>query len=340
MTTSQNRELDPRSSGPAPWNALDSFFFLPSRPETLAIMRVMTGLMIAYIHWVWMLDLESFMGANALLDNETWRTLHRGSVPDTKWTYLSAIDSMTWIRLHEGAACIFGLLMAVGLLTRFACVLAWFLTLMTVHRMTGFLFGLDQVTLMLAMYLCLSRCGSAYSLDVQLVGRYPNWFEARRWAQWLSGIVFYQSAIASHCWSNTLSTRLIQLHLCVIYLFGGIGKMRGETWWDGSALWYSVAAYEYQSLDMTWIGHFPLIASIATHVTVFWEMAYCAIVWPRWLRPWALGIACMVHGGIALFLGMITFGMMMIVANLAFVCPESTQRIVGWIRNRVHRGES
>jgi hypothetical protein len=35
-----------------------------------------------------------------------------------------------------------------------------------------------------------------------------------------------------------------------------------------------------------------------------------------------LGIALMVHGGIAIYLGMITFGFMMLVANLAFVSPK------------------
>jgi hypothetical protein len=43
------------------------------------------------------------------------------------------------------------------------------------------------------------------------------------------------------------------------------------------------------------------------------------LVWPRLTRPWILVIAFFVHAGIALFMGMITFGLMMLVANLAFV---------------------
>jgi len=98
--------------------------------------------------------------------------------------------------------------------------------------------------------------------------------------------------------------------------------MRGDMWWDGSAMWYSAAAYEYQSLDLTWIGYSPFLASVVTHMTVFWELSYCALIWPKWTRPLMLGIALLVHGGIALFLGMMTFGFMMLVANLAFVSPK------------------
>jgi hypothetical protein len=45
-----------------------------------------------------------------------------------------------------------------------------------------------------------------------------------------------------------------------------------------------------------------------------------------------LGMAVIVHGGIALFLGMITFGCMMIVANMAFIEPEFFERLLGRLR--------
>jgi len=330
---------DPRASSQATernntsfWNALEAFFFRPSGPQTLAVIRIWTGLMIAYIHLIWMMDLEAFMGPNALIDNSTWRSLHQNLVADNKWTYLAATESMTLIWLHEMLAFAAGLLLAVGFMSRGTCVLAWFLTLMTAHRMTGFLFGLDQVTIMLAMYLCFARSGSLWSLDAWFVQKYSEFFSGRKWLHYGMGILAGPGSADSLCWTNTFATRLIQLHLCVIYLFGGLGKMRGEMWWDGTAMWYSVASYEYQSLPMTWTGNFPFLASIATHITVFWELSYCCLVWPRWTRPWVLGIALLVHGGIALFLGMITFGWMMIVANLAFVPPDTIRKLV--LRNK------
>jgi len=126
-----------------------------------------------------------------------------------------------------------------------------------------------------------------------------------------------------------IATRIFQLHLCIIYLFGGLAKARGVSWWDGTAMWYSVANYEYQSIDLTWIANYPRFFTAMTHVTLFWEIFYCALVWPRLTRPIALAIAVVVHGGIALFLGMITFGLMMIAANIVFLRPETLLRWVG-----------
>jgi hypothetical protein len=279
------------------WETLDRFFFKPTDARILALIRIATGLMIAYIHLVWLLGLESFFGTESLLDDQALAMLHRNA---WKWSYLNGQEPLWFACLHEVIALGSGLAMALGCWTRWTTVIAWFLTLMTAHRLAPFLFGLDQIVLMLSMYLSISRCGDSWSLDQR----------------------FGLTQTFDKHWRNTLATRLIQLHLCVIYFFGGLGKARGWMWWDGTAMWYSAASYEYQSLDMTWIGRYPTLGSILTHATLFWEITYAGLVWPRLTRPWVLAIALLVHAGIAIFLGMITFGAMMIVANLAFLVPS------------------
>jgi hypothetical protein len=113
----------------------------------------------------------------------------------------------------------------------------------------------------------------------------------------------------------------MQVHLCIIYLFSGLGKAMGETWWDGSAMWLAVANYEYQSIDLTRLARWPELLSLLAHVTVAWELSYPALVWPRLTRPLVVAMSVPIHLGIALFLGMMTFGLAMIIANLAFVSP-------------------
>ena len=291
------------------WNR---FWFLPRAAFTLALIRIATGAMIAYVHAVWCLRLSDFMGPNALIDSELIQRLHRG---DYAWSYLWNIDSMPLLWTHEGAAILAGLCMCFGILTRFTTPLAWFLTLMVCHRMTGFLFGLDQVVMMLAMYLMIAPAGSVWSVDSWWAKRRGKQESDGRFVRWL----FPTNAPSSMV---TVATRLIQIHLCIVYLFGGLAKLRGEMWWDGTAMWFSAVAYEYQSLDLTWVGRFPVLVAIVTHMTVFWETFYCALVWQRWSRPFILAIAVAVHAGIAFFLGMMTFGVMMIVANLAFIEPD------------------
>ncbi len=322
------------SREPGPIHSLFTFFFEPSTGHTLAVIRVFTGFMIAYIHGVWLLRLDDFFGSHALANSEFWQVLHAGSVRDSKWNYLVQIDSLLLISWHEIAALIAGVFVGLGLFTRMSLLVAWFLTLMTVHRLTGFLFGLDQIAVMLLTYLCISQSNSVFSLDRTLSFQFPN-LQSNRFFTVIAGLKGVSRHQDISTWNNTLTTRLIQIHLCIIYLFGGLGKLRGEMWWDGSAMWFSSAAYEYQSLDVTWIGRMPILGALLTHVTLFWEVSYAALVWPKWTRPFVLATAILVHGGIACFLGMITFGWIMIVANLVFIPPDLMRRIYPSFRHLI-----
>ena len=316
-------------------DGLLGFFFDPSTSHTLEIIRIATGLMIVYVHAVWYSRIDDFFGPNALLNLDAWRAIHAGDVPDSKWTYLAHTDSIWIASLHEWGAMLAGAFAAIGFMTRTSLIAAWLLTLLTAHRLTGFLFGLDQIVLMLSSYLCLSQAGSLLSLDRFLSIKFSS-LTSQTWYRWLSGYSPILTAdigdnildrTATAAWNNTVAMRMMQIHLCIIYLFGGIGKLRGEMWWDGSAMWFSASAYEYQSLDLTWIGNYPVLAALLTHITIFWEVTYIAIVWPRWTRGIALILAVLVHSGIAIFLGMVTFGSIMIVANMAFVSPNLMRRI-------------
>ena len=133
---------------------------------------------------------------------------------------------------------------------------------------------------------------------------------------------------------------MIQLHMCIIYLFGGLGKLQGWAWWDGSALWMALANMEYQSFDMTWLARFPRFLGLITHLTVFWEIFYIVLVWHRQWRPLILLSAVVVHGGIAVSMGMITFGLAMLIGNMAFLSPELVRGMLEPISDRLRPQEA
>lgn len=298
-------------------DAWDRFWFTPRAPHTLAVIRIATGLMLLYSHLVIATQLFSFVGDDAWINNQTIAALHGGEYApsDAARSYLWNLSNPLVLVLHHFLTVVVTGCFAVGLFTRITAPLAWWLQLMLVHRMTGTLFGLDQMTTMLAMYLMLAPCGAVFSVDAILRRNFADAIKKDKRLTWL-----LPEAVPSV--AANIATRLIQVHLCIVYLFGGLWKARGTSWWDGTSIWFAISNAQYQSIDVTWIGRFPRFFSALAHVTVFWEIFYCALIWPKLTRPVVLAMAVAVHGGIALFLGMITFGVIMIVANLAFISPS------------------
>lgn len=287
------------------WNYWEQFWFTPADPATLGLIRILAGGMLFYTHLVWTVDLEGFFGENGWLSKEFVYRFHDSPFA---WSHLYWIDrpALLWLT-HILALCVFAAL-TVGFKSRLSAALAFLLTVSYAHRATGALFGLDQINGFLSLYLMLGPCGDAFSVD--------------RWLQRNKQIV------VPHRISTNVAIRLMQLHLCIVYLFAGTGKLLGETWWEGTALWGAFANYEYQTLDMTWLSNWLVLVNLLTHVTLFWEVAYAALIWPRFTRPVMLLLAVPLHLGIAVCMGMVTFGVIMIVANLAFVYPSTVRAVI------------
>jgi hypothetical protein len=300
------------------WQAWNKFWFQSVDPATLCLLRLLAGTLIFYTHLVWSLDLQAFLGPEGWLPVEYVR-----QVQGNQWSVQSIFFYIkpVWLlwTVHIIALLVFFCFM-IGLFSRTMAVLAFLFAVSYAHRVSpGAFFGLDKANCMLALYIMLGPCGARYSID--------SLRRSRR------GIT---TPVAPSTAAN-LAIRLLQVHLCIIYFFTGMAKVIGETWPAGTAVWWAVAIPEYRSIDMTWLANWPVLVALATHATVFWELSYWALVWNRFTRPLVLWMAFFVHGGIALVMGMITFGVGMIIANLAFLRPQTVHRWFDPIAGRFAR---
>ena len=298
------------------WRAWNNFWFTPTDPATLALIRLLAGGMMLYTHFVWSFDLAGFIGRDGYTPVEMLKGMPTRDV--TVWSLFDWIGP-NWLlwTVHILALGVFACLF-LGLFSRVAAVLAYLLAVSYVHRVTpGAFYGLDKANCMMAMYLMLGPCGARYSLD-------------RLWRLRRGDASEPAPSTAAN-----VAIRLLQLHLCVVYFFSALAKIEGNTWRVGTAMWWAAANYEYQSLPLTWLADWPILIAFFTHLTVFWELSYAFLVWNRFTRPWMIWTAVAIHGGIALFMGMITFGLAMIFANLSFLKPETVRRWVDPVASRV-----
>ena len=278
--------------------AYHRFWFAPSAPHALAVVRILAGGMTLYSTSVWGLELEAFFTDGGYQPAELINT--RGGL--SFWFLVP--DAWVW-PVH--CACLVALaLYTAGAGTVVTKWLAFIIVASYAQRAPMATFGLDQIETFLTLYLALAPCGAVFSIDSLL--------RRRREPVGLSA----RNTLSPR---NTLATRLIQVHLCVLYTAAGLAKLKGEAWWDGTAIWKAAANLEYQTGDLTWIAAAEPIGHLLTHVTVAWELSFWALVWRPRLRPYVLAIGAGMHLGIGAFLGMWTFGLIMTFAYVAFVPP-------------------
>ncbi len=211
-------------------------------------------------------------------------------------------------------------LFTIGFQSRITAILAWTIAVSTSRRVPGILFGFDQMISIWLFYLAITGAsGQAFSLD--------RFLSLRRKSLSRKDLV----EIPRPTISANLAIRLIQIHLCVIYGIAGLSKLGGPSWWNGSAIIKLLANGEFRPFDLTGILALPGAESalnLATHLALFTEIFYPALIWVRPLRPWVIGLALMMHAGIALTLGLTEFSLAMATGNLAFVSGP-------WVRKRI-----
>ncbi len=223
------------------------------------------------------------------------------------WWYVP--DS--WLMPVHVSCCLILAMFFLGAFTRVTSVLSWLIAVSYAHRAMLANYGLDQIISVLILYLMLAPCGQYLSIDA--------W--RRRWS---SG---QPNKVSASVMAN-VACRLVQCHLCVIYLFAGLSKLQGTSWWNGDAVWETLANYEYQAVDMTFLAAFPFVTHLATHATVAWEVSFSALVWNRYLRPFVLLIGISMHLGIGMFLGMWTFGLSMMFGYVTFIPSDRLRYFV------------
>ena len=283
------------------WNR---FWFCPQDPVVLGMMRIMVGCIVFYCHLVWTFELTTFLGPDGLLPPE-YRELFFGN--SFAWSHLDWFLTPTALVTVHMIGLIVVATFTIGRWTRWSAIATALLVISYANRGTGALFGLDQINALLCIYLAIGNSGGAFSVD--------DWLAKRRGA----------GEGNRRDTSTRIATRLIQIHMCIVYLFAAIGKLQGDTWFNGEAVWGALASYEYQTLDMTWLSQYMWLVAIMTLSSLAWELSYAALVWPKLTRPIVLALAIPVHLGIGMCMGMMTFGLIMLVGNFAFVDPK-------WIR--------
>ena len=304
------------------WNR---FVFSPSDPTPLGLIRACVGLLLTWSLFVYGLDLHAYFGRAGWINLDVVEQFRHEQAPYS-WSFWSYVpDAMlrpAWLL----CLAVLGAF-TLGIWSRVTAVLAWVIVVSTVRRVPISLHGFDDVISTWTLYLAVTGAsGQAVSLDRFFARWKRNRAEVarrRKDGRWTA-----PDGVPSPSISANIGLRLIQCHLALIYGLSGLSKFLDPGWWNGTAVWGSLASGEFRLFDLTWLASFPLLLNLMTHAALFLETSYPVLIWVKPTRPLVLAGIVSMHVGIGLALGLAEFGAAMIAANLAFVSGP-------WLRSLV-----
>jgi vitamin K-dependent gamma-carboxylase-like protein len=187
-----------------------------------------------------------------------------------------------------------GCFLLLGLFSRPAAIIAWFVHLCVAESGGLLAYGADVFMTTALFYLMLSPLPDRYSFDRWVVRTKPK-------SPQLLGF-----------WR-----RVLQVHLCFVYFIGGLAKCLGSGWWNGSNLWRSLTRPPFNLVSPDILVRFKYVLLVLGIAICLLEVSYPIFIWlKKTRRIWLICILAM-HAAIGLTMGLYLFAYVMIVLNLA-----------------------
>ena len=319
------------------WNR---FWYQPSSPAPLALLRIGVALMAIYYVASFTPDLQRWFGPQGWFapyqqTSSSWtdamaqwlsvqfpvgETLYSFDdvaqpplPPLYRLSYLTYASRAWELWVLHAAGLLVLVLFALGWKTRWMGVLGLVVVLAYLHRAPLLNSQLEPVLAMLMFYLALSPCGACWSLD--------------RWLARKKDPEQPPAEKLSPRWSATVARRLIQVHLIALYTLivlvqlsgGGTG---GMVWWTGEAMWWIVARPETALVSADWLAHHPLLMDLWTYFVILFQLTFVVLVWVRPLRPLMLALAVVFWFSIALATGQVAYSALMLLGLVVFLPEE------------------
>ncbi|OBJ35697.1 gamma-carboxylase [Mycolicibacterium mucogenicum] len=295
-----------RESGRSAVQGWRTFWFSTEPAYTLGIIRIAFGVLA----FLWSLelgmDLYDKFSVNGIVPQPPtyeflWGVFYR-------WPGDTALLA-GWIVLMVAS-----LVMIVGWHTKLATFLV-FLMIMSFERRNPWIFNSgDGLIRILSLYLALSPCGAALSLDQRR--HFGSFWSAQDIKVW--------------------PLRLMQVQISIIYITTVIAKLHGDTWQNGSAVSYTLRLDDMLLLPSpAWVSTSPLIGNVMTWGTLLVEFSIGVLVWNKRWRTRVLIAGVFLHLTILLTMVVGFFSLAIFVLYLSFVPWERSKALADEVHRRL-----
>ena len=276
----------------------------------LGVFRILFALLLLKDAVYRLLTGSLFLGDNGIATRSIMLALYR----DYRWSLLDYFGDDWQVTLFILLWIVVLIALLLGYQTRLMTIFNWLLILSIHERNPFMLSGADTVMRVMSIWIIFLPLGRAYSLDRYFKPTLPETMLA-------------------------FPLRMVQLQFAFIYLATFILKAYGNTWIDGSAVYYALQlrGFTHPIADAL-LDHAPYILfQLATYFTLIAEGGFFLLMFLPFEQPRfkAVGLVAMgtVHIGIAVLMAVPNFSMLMLACYLLFF--DGTWIV--WLAQRLFR---
>jgi hypothetical protein len=292
----------------------DRFFFEPVSPAGIGLFRILLGVVVFLSVLGKYPYRDIFYGAEAIVTNQTMDLYFPHSFFYFRWMP-DGDPALNFYFLGFLAATVS---LILGFKTRLSSILV-FLGLMSLSNRNLFIDNSgDNLLRINAFFLMFSHAGAAYSID--------------RWIARRKGTASRELEKMSP-WAQ----RLLQLQLGYLYFETAWTKIPGQSWQDGSAIYYALNYIEIRRIDVTSFFDSMWKIKFATYSTIVLELAAAFLIWFRRFRYPVVLAAASLHLMFNLIMQFPIFQYVMVASLVNFLYPEDVEKFFKYFANRWRR---
>ena len=283
----------------------DEFFFVPQSPLPIALFRIFYGICVSLTVVLLHSDWLEWFGVHSWVTLSTMTTVEPG-IRLNLFTLMPQDDR--WIAAFFWVSLGFAVLLTIGLWTRISSV-AVFLCLASIEQRNLFIDHSGDTFLRVAgFFLMFAPAGAAFSVD--------RLIRVRR------GLEGPEAPLAAP-WAQ----RMIQFELALVYLVSFWWKMKGNTWLNGTALYYVTHLQSMKRFPLpAWIQHAAILKIGGWFILVL-EFCLGTLIWIRRFRYPLLLLGLLFHLSIEYAINIPMFQWDVLTAYVLFVDPADLDRL-------------
>ena len=297
------------------WEAWDRFLFRPDTARVLGLYRIVFGLIVIYSFALLAKDVTMFFSDDGLLTHAAGaQALQPNDVTVFRWIRAPWAVHAALVALFVAAACF-----TVGFQTRWSTVVLYILVASFHRRDIYVLQGGDTVIRTMLFLFMFAPAGAAFSVDrlrrrLATPGDEPGELRVPPWAQ-----------------------RMMQIQVALIYVVAAYGKMLGDRYRDGSAMYYMLGRLDIHVPGLEQLMNYPAVYTAMSVLAIAMEIPLPFLLWFRATRPYAALLGVALHLWIVVFMVIPVFGIVMMTTYLAFYGEAEFDRAIGRMRRRAAR---